>query len=144
MTGIILVGHGNFATGLSSAANLIFGELEKFEALDFTIDTTPEILERKIEEKIKEFGNNNGILIFSDIAGGTPFKVSSLASLKYSIVKVFAGTNLPLLLEVLSEREGYKDLDSIMEYLVNIGREEIKFFKVNNKKNQLEETEDGI
>ena len=98
MTGIILVGHGNFATGLSSAANLIFGELEKFEALDFTIDTTPEILERKIEEKIKEFGNNNGILIFSDIAGGTPFKVSSLASLKYSNVKVFAGTNLPLLL----------------------------------------------
>ena len=59
MTGIILVGHGNFATGLSSAANLIFGELEKFEALDFTIDTTPEILERKIEEKIKEFDNND-------------------------------------------------------------------------------------
>ena len=47
-------------------------------------------------------------------------------------------------MEVLSEREGYKDLDSIMEYLVNLGREEIKFFKVNNKKNQLEETEDGI
>ena len=70
--------------------------------------------------------------------------MSSLASLKYSNVKVFAGTNLPLLLEVLSEREGYKDLDSIMEYLVNLGREEIKFFKVNNKKNQLEETEDGI
>ena len=144
MTGIILVGHGNFATGLSSAANLIFGELEKFEALDFTIDTTPEILERKIEEKIKEFGNNNGILIFSDIAGGTPFKVSSLASLKYSNVKVFAGTNLPLLLEVLSEREGYKDLDLIMEYLVNLGREEINFFKVNNKKNQSEEIEDSI
>ena len=48
MTGIILIGHGNIATGMQSAVKLIFGEPENFQAIDFTQDVIPS--KRKIRE----------------------------------------------------------------------------------------------
>ncbi len=144
MVGIILVGHGNFATGLSSAARLVFGELEKFQAIDFTEDVTPDQLAERIEVKIKEYSIDDGVLILSDIAGGTPFKTSSLISLKYDNVKVLAGINLPLLLESLSERDGYIDLDDAMNCLVKTGKEEIRKFEMNSNKKETEEVDEGI
>ena len=50
MTGIILTGHGNIATGIESAVKLVFGQPEKFYAQDFTENITPELLEQKISQ----------------------------------------------------------------------------------------------
>lgn len=71
MTGIILTGHGNIATGIESAVKLVFGQPEKFYAQDFTENITPELLEQKIIENINEIkecstDDGNGVLILSE------------------------------------------------------------------------------
>ena len=104
MIGIILTGHGKIAEGIESSIKLVFGKPEKFYSINFTEDITPELLEKEIEEKIDELNGEEGVLIFTDIAGGTPFKTASVLSLKKEKVKVISGMNLPMVLETVCER----------------------------------------
>ena len=137
MTGIIVTGHGNIATGIGSAVKLVFGQPEKFYTVDFTEDTTPEQLEEKILDKVNEIrkgstDNGNGVLILSDIAGGTPFKTASLISVKNENIRVISGMNLPMILEVLCEREGM-ELEELYSHAMATGKDEIKGFELKDR-----------
>lgn len=132
MTGIIVTGHGNIATGIGSAVKLVFGQAEKFYTVDFTEDITSELLEEKILDKVNEAGAENGVLIFSDIAGGTPFKTASIISLKRKNIKVISGMNLPMILEIICEREGM-ELEELYYHAMTTGKDEIKGFELKDK-----------
>ena len=132
MTGIIVTGHGNIATGIGSAVKLVFGQPEKFYTVDFTEDITPELLEEKILDKVNKTGDENGVLIFSDIAGGTPFKTASIISLKRENIKVISGMNLPMILEIICEREEM-ELEELYYHAMTTGKNEIKGFELKNK-----------
>lgn len=144
MIGVILTGHGNIADGFVSGANLVFGELENCEAINFTFDVTPEQLEKNLEEAINRLNVGKGVLILTDILGGTPFRTASLLSIKNENVKVISGVNFPLILEVLSERE-----DSTLEDLYNLaietGKNQLQGFVLETSDNDNDEFgEDGI
>lgn len=96
MNNIILVGHGNFATGLESAVKLILGNSEKLVAIDFIASMSREELKSKVESKLGDEQN----IILTDVLGGTPFNVS--AELVNENTKVIYGTNLGILLEIVS------------------------------------------
>lgn len=134
MIGVIITGHGNIASGLESGVKLVFGSAPSFGALDFTEDITPEVLEQKLNEKIDELNVVKGVLILSDIAGGTPFKTASLVSLKKEKVKVISGVNFPMLLEVLSERDSFDDISELYKHAIKTGKDEIVSFELKEKK----------
>ena len=93
MVGIIVTGHGNFATGVLSAAKLIAGTPEKLIGIDFTENDTVETLEEKIKKGIEEL-NTEEILVLADLAGGSPFKVSATIGVSSDKnIKVLSGTN---------------------------------------------------
>lgn len=140
MIGIIITGHGKIASGILSSISLIYGETEKLSAIDFTEDISPELLEEKISLEIDRL-NENGVLIFSDIVGGTPFKSASIISLKKENVKVIGGMNLPMILEVLSERE-YLDVNKLKEFALETGKSEIVSFELSKREENIDE--DGI
>lgn len=142
MIGILVTGHGNIASGFKSGLNLVYGEVENFEVLDFVEGMSSETLEKKIEEKLNVLNKGKGVLILSDIAGGTPFKVSSLISLKTNDIKVISGTNFPMLLEVISERDD-RDLISLYEYALKEGANEVKGFELKDRKDEYSD-DDGI
>ena len=141
MIGIILTGHGKISSGIKSSVDLVMGSVDKLEYYDFTQDITPEVLESKISEGIDKL-NEDGVLILTDIAGGTPFKLASVLSLNKANVKVVAGMNLPMLLEVISERE-YSDIEKIYDFSIEVGKSEIQGFEVKIKE-QNNDFEDGI
>ncbi|MDO5089149.1 MAG: PTS galactosamine/N-acetylgalactosamine transporter subunit IIA [Leptotrichiaceae bacterium] len=143
MTGIILTGHGNIGTGIGSAVELVFGKPEKFQTIDFTEGTTPELLEKKLEKEIDNFQSET--LILTDIAGGTPFKTASLLSMKKKNVKVVSGMNLPMVLEVICERENL-DLESLYFHSMEIGKSQITGFELNKNlsENKNDDFENGI
>lgn len=95
---IIITGHGNFASGLKSSLDLIVGNYDFIKVVDFTENKNPEELKNDIKSIIDKCSDNE-LYIFTDLAGGTPFKVSSELALNNNI-KVFCGTNLPMLIEV--------------------------------------------
>ncbi len=94
---IIITGHGNFASGLKSSLDLIVGNYDFIKVVDFTENKNPEELKNDIKSIIDKCSDNE-LYIFTDLAGGTPFKVSSELALNNNI-KVFCGTNLPMLIE---------------------------------------------
>ncbi|WP_435307622.1 PTS galactosamine/N-acetylgalactosamine transporter subunit IIA [Sebaldella termitidis] len=127
MVGIIITGHANFALGMMSAVKLVFGSPENLKIVNFGEEDSSEVLENNIKTAIHELKECDGLLCFTDIAGGTPFQVASRLSMEEAEMRVISGTNLPMLLGVLSERDDM-DLHELAEYALEVGREEVKEF----------------
>ena len=127
MVGIIITWHANFALGMMSAVKLVFGSPENLKIVNFGEEDSSEVLENNIKTAIHELKECDGLLCFTDIAGGTPFQVASRLSMEEAEMRVISGTNLPMLLGVLSERDDM-DLHELAEYALEVGREEVKEF----------------
>ena len=88
MIGIILSGHGEFASGLYSSIQLIAGEQENFQAIDFSEGMSSEELQEKFNEAAENVDQGQGVVIFTDIPGGTPFNQAVILSTKKENLKV--------------------------------------------------------
>lgn len=132
---IIITGHGNFATGLKSSLDLIVGNHDFIKAVDFTDEKSPESLKKEIINFIRE--SKNKVYIFTDLVGGTPFKVSSELTLDFVNVEVLCGTNLPMLVEsTMMESLGCEvDINLIKDTGIN---------SIKPKARKIEFVEDGI
>ncbi|WP_288480245.1 PTS galactosamine/N-acetylgalactosamine transporter subunit IIA [uncultured Clostridium sp.] len=142
MVGIIVTGHGNFATGVLSAAKLIAGTPEKLIGIDFTENDTVETLEEKIKKGIEELDTEE-ILVLADLAGGSPFKVSATIGVSSDKnIKVLSGTNLGMIIETALLRDG-KNLEEVLAFAKESGITSIQEFEMKVKK-EIEDCEDGI
>lgn len=129
MIGIIVTGHGNFATGLLSAIKLIAGTPEKLVAVDFNQEDSTDDLELNLKNAIKELEDcEEGILIFSDVMEGYPYKISVELHERKKVdvpFHVIAGTNLGMLMEINMGRGIIKDLNSLADLAVETGKAQI-------------------
>ncbi|WP_042276683.1 PTS sugar transporter subunit IIA [[Clostridium] dakarense] len=107
---IIITGHGKFGSGLTTSLDLIVGNHDFVKSVDFTEEKSPEKLKEEIKSFVKEADGN--VYIFTDLVGGTPFKVSSELTLDYKNVEVLCGTNLPMLVEATMMVSLGCDIDS--------------------------------
>ena len=144
MIGIILTGHGSFSSGLYSSVKLIAGAKEEFICCDFIEGASAEELQenlRKAAGQLKE--KCEGIIFFTDLKGGSPFQKAVTVAYGQSDMEVIAGSNLPMILEVVMAREHIDDLKQLAETAVNTGKEQIyRFAKAAPK--AVKESEGGI
>jgi mannose PTS system EIIA component len=105
MIGVLITTHGNLGSELIKAAELIRGSLKG--VLHVTIDQTKgvETIKKEISTGIKKLDQGQGVLILTDLFGGTPSNIS-LSFLKDGKVEVITGVNLPMLLKLSDLREG--------------------------------------
>lgn len=106
MIGVIISGHGGFASGLSQALTQIIGEQTQFAAIDFPEGMSTEQLDKAMRHAIAEIDSEHGIVFLTDLLGGTPFRTASLISQHISNIEVVTGTNLQMAAEMLLERDG--------------------------------------
>lgn len=125
MIGLIVTGHGKFASGLASALNLIAGPQKNFYAIDFEGDETPSELEVHLRQAFEELKECNGIIVYSDLPGGTPFKTSVMLSLEYPNTHVISGTNLPMLCEMALVRSFEDDVNVLAQKTIYTGQEQV-------------------
>ncbi len=125
MIGIIVSGHGNFATGLTSTLNLIAGKQENYAFVDFTEGMSADELAEHIKQALTSLENKSRVLIFTDILGGAPFRAASLLASENEAIEVVAGTNAQMLIEACLEREDYTDVSLLANEIINSGREGI-------------------
>ncbi|CDG02506.1 Putative PTS system, mannose/fructose/sorbose family, IIA component [Clostridium chauvoei JF4335] len=71
---ILIVGHGEYATGIKSAIKLLTGVDENIDAINLNNELTHEDFTIMIKEYVKE---NKELIIFADITGGAPFQITS-------------------------------------------------------------------
>lgn len=144
MIGIIVTGHGNFGTGVSSSVKLIAGKPECYEAVDFVQEDSVEDLERKLVDAVDKLKECDGIIIFTDLVGGSPFKTSVEVSMKSDAnIIVLGGTNLGMLIETSMARGFMEDVDALADMAINTGKDQIIKYVYTERVEQVE-SEDGI
>lgn len=142
MIGLVVTGHGNFASGLTSSLKLIAGEAEKYVAVDFLAEYSVEDLERELNKAFDELKDCEGILVLSDLGGGSPFKTAVTAGYPKGNIEVVAGTNLPMLIEVNMARKFIEELDALTNMALSTGKDQVLRYEF--KPIEQDIPEDGI
>jgi PTS system mannose-specific IIA component len=103
MVGIIIVTHCNLADELFEAAELIVGKIPNCVPVSIDPNEGIDEIGKKVETAIESVDRGNGVLILTDLFGGTPSNVS-LSFLQDKKVEVLSGVNLPMLLKLSTSR----------------------------------------
>jgi mannose PTS system EIIA component len=117
MTGILIVTHGQLGDALIEAAEFILGKrLENVASVSVNINESAEKLRNSIAAGIKLVNKNMGVLILTDMFGGTPSNLS-YSFLEEGSIEVLSGVNLPILIKALSirEKQGLAETARIIE-----------------------------
>lgn len=144
MVGLLVTGHGHFATGLGSALQLIAGNAENLAFVDFEADHSTEILTENLNKALDEMKTCDGVLVLADLAGGSPFKaaVECKAARPEQPIEVVAGTNLSMLVEGFVGMSAYNNPLDMANALIPAGKNYIVRFE--QKDHEDNEEEDGI
>lgn len=141
MIGLIIAGHGEFAKGINSVIELVAGKQELVETVDFLESHSTGDLKNNIKNAISNM-NAEGTLVFTDIPGGSPFKMAVELSMENEGIEVIAGTNVPMIMEILFDRENV-DLVELKNRAMETGKKQIVTFEM-KKKEEENIDEDGI
>ncbi|MCX5881159.1 MAG: PTS fructose transporter subunit IIA [Deltaproteobacteria bacterium] len=105
MIGIVIVTHCCLGDALIEAAAFILGNRpEQLESISIDLNEEAEKLRAKIAAGIKKVDQKNGVLILTDMFGGTPSNIS-YSFLEEGRIEVLSGVNLPVLIKALHLRK---------------------------------------
>ena len=122
MIGFILTGHAQFSNGLASAIDMVAGDQPAFQIVPFDgaqAATYGDDLRGAISAMREE---TDGVLVFVDLLGGTPFNQAMMAAAGTPGVRVVTGANLPMLLECMSLRNDSTTGEELVQTAVEIGQ----------------------
>ena len=124
MIGIVITTHCNLGDALIDAAEFILGKkAEAMVSVSVDLNENAEILRKKIAEGIKKVDQKKGVLILTDMFGGTPSNLS-YSFLEEGHVEVLSGVNLPILIRAANLRDD-EDLSSLVVNLEAFGKKSI-------------------
>jgi len=124
MVGVVIVTHCNLGKELISATEMVVGEeLKRFQSVSIDPKEDSEEIRRKIIEAIRKVDQGNGVLILTDMYGGTPSNIS-LSFLQEKKIEVITGVNLPMLLKLATYKDE-KDIEELAVFITNYGQKNI-------------------
>ena len=127
MIGVLIVCHGALADALISEVQFLIGKLQKVRGVSLWPKESEEEARERIRKMMAEVDEGDGVVILTDILGGTPTNLS-LSFLKDNRVEVVTGVNVPMLLTLSSYRRG-RSLEEICSLVKKSGRRSIILFK---------------
>ena len=124
MTGIVLVTHSKLGEALIEATEFIVGKKTKnIASVSIDLSESADKLREKIASGIKAVNRKKGVLILTDMFGGTPSNLS-YSFLEEGRVEVISGVNLPILLRAVTTRQEM-ELDELATSLESYGKKSI-------------------
>ena len=104
MIGLMIITHGNLALELKSAMEHMIGDQNDIEIFSITTEDDIYIQKNNIEKKLKELNQGKGVIILTDVFGGTPSNLA-LNFLEPGIIEIMSGVNLPMLIKICQLRD---------------------------------------
>ena len=144
MKNIVLVTHGEFATGIVTSLELVYGKSENLETITIHSSETLKEIIKNIQDKITGFNNNLPTVIITDIAGGSTTQAALEILSSNENTYLLTGLSLGLLLEVVlaDMTDSDEENKEILREIIENTRQTINF--VNDlSENEMEESEDG-
>ncbi len=123
MIGVVVVTHGQLATELVNAAEMIVGDLPQFTAVSIGWHDDVNDAREDIAQAIERVRGEEGVLLLTDMFGGTPSNLG-MTFLDKDRVEVITGVNLPMLIKLASLRKD-SDLLAVAQQMRDHGRNAI-------------------
>lgn len=102
LVGALLVTHGNLGSELLAVAEKIVGGTGHLAAVSIGWHDDVEDSKRKIKQKLSELDTGRGVIILTDMFGGTPSNISMPLLVKGK-VEIVTGVNLPMVVKLASQ-----------------------------------------
>ena len=123
MIGALAVTHGQLAHELVAAAEMIVGEIAHIQAVSIGWHDDVNDARREMERRIAEVEHGAGVLILTDMFGGTPSNIA-FSFHEPGKVDVVTGVNLPMIIKIATQKDG-ETLDSLARGVRDQGRSSI-------------------
>jgi len=114
--GLVIVTHGSLADELRRAAEHVVGPMSHMQTVCIGADDDLEQASDAIRAGIADADQGQGVLLLTDMFGGTPSNLS-ISMLKEDVLEVVAGVNLPMLIKLSQARE-----DQVLSELANTAK----------------------
>ena len=118
LVGALVVTHGQLGQELVSAAQAIVGEISYIAAVSIGWNDDVDESKKKIEQAVAEVDQGKGVIILTDMFGGTPSNLS-LPLLKRNEVDIVTGVNLPMVIKVANQ----PGTDSLSELVTKVKKQ---------------------
>lgn len=123
MIGVVVVTHGGLAKEFVDATEHVVGPQEHFAAVCIDADDDMEERRKEIIDIVRDCENGDGVIIFTDMFGGTPSNLA-ISVMSKAKVEVIAGVNLPMLIKIAEIRQD-QDLAQASASVQEAGRKYI-------------------
>jgi PTS system mannose-specific IIA component len=121
--GGVIVSHGQLANELLKAAEQVVGELDHITSVSMGWNDDVEAAKKEIKEAIEKVSKGNGVLLLTDMFGGTPTNISAMF-IKENEIEVLTGVNLPMVIKLASQNKEY-ELTELAEAVEAQGKQSI-------------------
>jgi PTS system mannose-specific IIA component len=111
MIGIIVAAHGSLAEALVETARTVVPANAHVHVVSFS-DETAQSIEREIAQLVQVYSKANGVLILTDMFGGTPSRIA-MAQHKPGSVEILTGVNLPMVIKAIQLQLRKQPLDTV-------------------------------
>ncbi len=118
LVGALVVTHGQLGQELVSAAQAIVGEISHMAAVSIGWNDDVNESKKKIEQGVSEVDQGKGVIILTDMFGGTPSNLS-LPLLKKNELEIVTGVNLPMVIKLANQ----SGADSLSELVSNVKKQ---------------------
>lgn len=118
----VIVSHGQFATELLAAAEMIIGHVAHIAAISIGWQDDPEAARDEVERAITRVSQGRGVLLLTDMFGGTPTNIAAMFIADE--VEVVTGVNLPMVIK-LATQTSEEPLQDVARRVRDQGREAI-------------------
>jgi len=122
MIGVVVAAHGRLAEELLRTAEAVVGPLSGVGTVN-VLASDPE-MRHKIEQAIRSVDGGEGVLLLTDLLGGSPTQLC-LSFLNERKVEVVTGVNLPMLLKLVSLRPAGKPIAQLAREVAEAGQKSI-------------------
>ena len=117
MIGLVLISHGNMAREMKAAMEHVVGEQECVEAIGIFPQDDMEQRRKEIIEKIDAADKGGGVVVLTDMFGGTPSNLA-ISIMEKKNIEVIAGMNLPMLIKLAQVRKDASVNEAVLSALL--------------------------
>lgn len=126
MYGALIVAHNTLAKEMLSVLENIVGKTEGIKCVSVDWNDDQEQGIKKIQEALSHLSSFDGVIIFTDMFGGTPTNIS-LPFLEKQKVEIITGVNLPMLIKFINlQTEEFKEMGNLLSELKERAQQSIK------------------
>jgi len=126
LIGALIVTHGKLAHELLKAAEQIEANVNAIEAVPLEWNESVDSAREKIRQALERLpDSDDGVIIFTDMFGGTPSNIS-LSFLEKGRVEIVTGVNLPMVVKFASMQRESRDVASLAHVITEKGSKAIR------------------